>query len=199
MKFKPVVIFSLITIGTAMQGAHAYGFGDEWKVIGAKKCNVIDAKKKVLSSLYERHVGADIMQAAKTKVVVTGNLYFYKKHTDSNSLWKDTVVACTILNTKGACDDGNSKNIFYNFEHLIAASLKAGQSLKDVQIGTVADLTGNGGSHVHYSKRYGAWNENISYSGALPPKECNDIKTRVGPNFPEYFVDPGTPVFIFKK
>lgn len=180
-----------------MTNANAYNFGVDWTV--GKKCNIVDAKKKVIASRYEKHVAVDVMQATGAKVIVTGDLFFYKKHTDSNPIWKDTVVACTILNASGFCDAGNSRNTFFNFEHLISASLRAGQSLKNVQIGTVANLAKNGGSHVHYSKRIGAWNEYISYSGALPPKECNDTKTRTGPNFPENFVDPGTPLFVFKK
>lgn len=198
MKYKFAILFSLATFGSAMQSAHAYGFGDDWKIAGTQ-CKVLDAKKKLIKWAYKKHVGADHMQAAGTKVIVTGNLYFYKKHTDSGGVWKDHVTACTLLNAKGICDATNNKNIFYDFLHLNSSPLKAGQSLKDVQIGTVADLTGNGGSHVHYTKRNGAWSDSISYSGALPPKECNDAATRKGPNYPENFVDPGTPLFIFKK
>lgn len=189
---KTIIFLSLISTFT---NSYAYNFADDWTI--GTKCNVLDSKtKKYIKSLYPKHVGVDYIKAVGYKVIVTGDLYFYKTHTDSSG-WKDYVIACTTLDkdTK-TC---TKQNTYYNFLHLNANNkLKTGQSLKNVQIGTIADLSKKGAtSHLHYSKRIGSWSEDVSYKGALHPQACNDPKTTKYPLYQELFVDPTNDV-LFK-
>jgi hypothetical protein len=194
-KFAKIAIFVALT--ATLSKTYAYNFGDDWTVNGVKKCNVLDLKtKKILKSLYPKHAGVDYIKPVGYKVIVTGDLYFHKTHTESSG-WKDYVIACTTLGKDGkTCANTNT---YYNFLHLNAnTKLKTGQSLKNVQIGTIADLSGKKAtSHLHYSKRIGAWNDSVSYKGALNPQACNDPKTTTYPLYQELFVDPTNDV-LFK-
>ena len=188
----------VMTVVVGANSASAYDFGDNWTVDGTK-CKVLDKKKTVVKMLWRKHTGTDVLAKIGDKVTVKADMYFYKIATDSTG-WKDYVFACSTLKSGKCADD--EKNIFYQFLHLDAASgLKAGQSLKNVKIGTVADISKKGAApHVHYSKRTGKWDDNLSLKGALPPAECNDPVSRLYlPDYPEKFSAPDTSLFEITK
>lgn len=194
---KIVVLTALASVNSVALAA--FKFGDPWALNGVSTCSVLNSKKAIQKYEYPLHTGVDYLQKSKTQVIVTGDLYHYKTHLDSSG-WRYFVIACTILK-KGVCDDTNSKNVFYNFLHLEAAKLTPGQSLKNVQIGTVADLSSKGAAdHVHYAKWSGAWQEGTSYSGKLYSTDCNNPKESswTKPTYPQNFSDPGSPLFKFK-
>ena len=179
--------------------AQSFEFGDPWVGYGTKCQSVTkDKKGKTITKEYWRlHAGTDLGSAAGAKkgakVKVTTNLYYHLTHTDSGG-WKDHVIACNTL-SKGKCS--NDKNTtYYDFLHLNATKgLKEGQSLKDVTIGTIADLGSN--SHLHLSQRKGVLDLGLMYKGALPPAVCNQGKSGL-PDFPEKFVKPDTSVVKFE-
>jgi hypothetical protein len=194
MKKIHVTIASVAMLVTVPAKAQFY-FGDDWKVTSAPTCTALDSKKKNVSK-YFKHVGVDYMAKAGKKVTVNTNVFFYKTHTEN--YWRSRVIACTLLDKSGKCDVANPKNVFYTFLHmeLPKTAFKAGQSLNGVVIGTVADIPY---SHIHYSKRVGAWDSDaLSFYGALPPAEC--VSGKQGrPNFQEKFVDPGAKIFTIEK
>ena len=188
---KILAVSLMLASGSA---SAAFQFGDAWKLSGVQQCNVISGKK-IIRTEYPVHTGVDYMAKAGTKVTVTGNLFFYKTHLDSSG-WRYFVIACTIVKN-GVCDNTNKSNVYYTFLHLEAAKLTAGQSLKNVVIGTVATVPSS--SHVHYSKRPGIWADVPGYNGKLYSTSCNDPsqKSMMQHRFPENFVDPGAPLFKF--
>lgn len=174
----------------------AFDFGVPWKGYGTQ-CEVVkkDKKGKVTSrqKLWFTHTGLDVGAKKATTVTVKTTLYYHSTHTDSGG-WKDHVIACSALKDGKCANDKNT--VYYDFLHLNAAKgLKAGQSLKDVAIGTIADLGSN--SHLHLSKRVGVLDLGLLYKGALPPAACTDGRKGL-PSFPEKFVKPDSSIVAIK-
>lgn len=198
MRNSAIYTISIATLAIA-SSASAFEYGDPWTGYGTQCQSVTkDKKGKTVTKDYWRiHAGTDLGSGAGAKkgakVKVAANLYYHSTHTDSGG-WKDHVIACDTL-LKGKC--ANDKNTtYYDFLHVNATKgLKSGQSLKDVTIGTVADLGTN--SHLHLSKRKGLLNLDLMYKGALPPSVCTQGKNGL-PDFPENFVKPDTSVVKFE-
>ena len=198
MRLFGISMISIASLAVAST-ASAFEFGDSWIGYGTK-CQAVtkDKKGKVVTKDYWRiHAGTDLGSGAGAKmgakVKITAKLYYHSTHTDSGG-WKDHVIACNVL-SNGKCANDKTTT-YYDFLHVNATKgLKAGQSLKDVTIGTVADLGTN--SHLHLSQRKGVLNLDLMYKGALPPAVCTQGKNGL-PDFPENFVKPDTSIVRFE-
>ena len=144
-------------------GVMGYHFNSAWQVAGSQ-CP---------AGVWKRHTGVDYTAALGAAVYAAeGGVV---KHVCFDEGWGHNIVIEHTL-------PSNSKytTVYWHADPLIALNdtVTRGQ-----MIATIAEI--DGGEHLHFGARMGAYSNTVSGVGALPVEACDNY-----PAFPNGFIDP---------
>jgi len=176
-----LLFFAIVILAPGV--AHAYGWGDDWKVSSSSKC------KKC--GKWFKHVGLDLPANKKQSVYFNRDGWVKKICKDDD--WKYGVVIET--------PSGDRTYVIWHLEKPVVKEgdyLGSNYGTRSNKLGKVADMGSN--THVHLGQREKGYNKSMSPKGAVAgcdhkPKASDGTPL---PRFPEYFVYPITSVITIK-